>query len=168
MRRPASWIPRMSLLELVRLRDKAHVYTCLSSSHTHVCTHIDSTSGLVSRTVLSPHTSASSVLPSPLPTRMSLHHLTPSHISHIQSLLLDVQRLSSVLSQASGMGHQAGLVCSPPLHPITKVSLTHDAASMQTQAAGQKEQIQDCRRYVALWSTVRAHRRHGRSLVQRP
>jgi hypothetical protein len=52
------------------------------------------------------------VLPSPLPTRMSLHHLTPSHIPHIPPLLLDVPRLSSVRSPASGMGHQAGLVLS--------------------------------------------------------
>jgi hypothetical protein len=80
-----------------RYRDPPYVYACLLSSHTHADTHIDSTSGLMWRTVLRPHTSASSVLPYPLPTRMSLHHLTPSHIPHIPSLLLDVQRLSSVL-----------------------------------------------------------------------
>jgi hypothetical protein len=44
-----------------------YVYPCLSSSHTHMCTRIDSPSGLVWRTVLRPHTSASSVLPPPLP-----------------------------------------------------------------------------------------------------
>jgi hypothetical protein len=43
------------------------------------------------------------------PTPMSLHHLTPSYIP---SLLLDVQRFSSVLSQASGMGHLVGRVLS--------------------------------------------------------
>jgi hypothetical protein len=65
---------------------QTYIYTCLSSTHTHVYIHIDSTSGLVWRSVLSPHTSASSVLPSPLPTRMSLHHLAPSHAPHPISL----------------------------------------------------------------------------------
>jgi hypothetical protein len=43
------------------------------------------------------------------------HTLTPSHIP---SLLLGVPRLSSGLPQASGMGHQAGLVLSSrtPIH----------------------------------------------------
>jgi hypothetical protein len=102
MRRPACWIlvPRVRLMKSL---DNAYVYTC---------THIDSTSGLVRRTVLRPHTSASSMLPSPLPTRMSLHHLTPPHMPHIPSLSLDVERLSSGLLQASRMGHQAGLVLS--------------------------------------------------------
>jgi hypothetical protein len=39
---------------------------------------------------------------------------TLTHPSHLPSLLLDVQRLRSVVSQASGMGHQAGLVRSLP------------------------------------------------------
>jgi hypothetical protein len=109
---------------------------------------------------------ASSVLPSPLPTRMSLHHLTPSHIPHISPLLLDIQRLSSVVSQASGMGHQAGLVLSS--RTPHRMYISPDA-SMQTQAAGHRECSHPARpRYVALWSTVRAHRRRGRSLVQRP
>jgi hypothetical protein len=99
-------------------------------------THIDSTSGLVWRTVLSPDTSAASALPSPLPTRMSLHHLTPSDISHLPSLLLDAQRLSSGVSQASGMGHQAGLVLSSPT--LFDLHFSPDA-SMQTQAAGHRE-----------------------------
>jgi hypothetical protein len=60
--------------------EHAYLYTCRPSSHAHMLTHNDATSGLVWRTVLRPHTSASSVLPSPLPTRMSLHHLTSSLI----------------------------------------------------------------------------------------
>jgi hypothetical protein len=44
------------------------IYKPLNPLYTHVCTHIDSASGLAWRTVLRPHTSASSV-----------HHLTPSH-----------------------------------------------------------------------------------------
>jgi hypothetical protein len=53
---------------------------------------IDSTSGLVWRTGLRPHTSASSVLPSPLATRMSLRHLTLSSPTY---------RLSCVMYSAS-------------------------------------------------------------------
>jgi hypothetical protein len=48
---------------------------------------------------------------------------TLTHPSHPLSLLLDVQRLSSVLSQASGMGHQAGLVLSSRT-PTECISLT--------------------------------------------
>jgi hypothetical protein len=53
------------------------------------------------------------------------HVPAPHHtlISHIPPLLLDVQRLSSAVSQASGMGHQAGLVCSLPA-PQPNASLT--------------------------------------------
>jgi hypothetical protein len=62
---------------------------------------------------------------------------TLSHPLHPISLLLDVQRLSSVVSQASGMGHQAGLVRSLPApHGMY---LSPDAASMQTQAAGHRD-----------------------------
>jgi hypothetical protein len=111
-----------------------HMYMYPSQAAIPTCAYIDSTSGLVWRTVLRPHTSASSVLPSPLPTRMSLHHLTPSHIPHMPSLLLDVQRLSRVLSRVR---HGAsGRPCAPFPHPTSNVSLTPDDASMQTQAAG--------------------------------
>jgi hypothetical protein len=96
----------------ISLRPRMRICMPLQQPYPRVDTHIDATAGLVWRTVLRPHTSASSVLPSPLLTRMSMHHLTPSHIPHIPSLLLDVQRLRSGLSQASGMGHQAGLVLS--------------------------------------------------------
>jgi hypothetical protein len=56
--------------------------TPLKQPYPGICIHIEATSGLVWRTVLRPHTSASSLLPSPLPTRMSLHHLKPSHPPH--------------------------------------------------------------------------------------
>jgi hypothetical protein len=129
MRQPAWWIDhgcRSSGIE-----------GCLSSSHAHMCTHIDSTSGLVWRTGLRPHTSASSVLPSPLPTRMSLHHLTPSHIPHIPSLLLDVPRLSSVVSSVRhGASGRPGALFP---HSTPNVSLSLDDASMQTQAAGHRD-----------------------------
>jgi hypothetical protein len=101
-------------------------------------THIDSTSGLVWRTGLRPHTSASSVLPSPLPTRMSLHHLTPSCIPHIPCLLLDVQRLSSVLSQASGMG-ASGRPCVLSSRTPPRMYLSPHDTTMHTQAAGHRE-----------------------------
>jgi hypothetical protein len=141
-------------------------YIHASQAAIPTCAHINATSGLVLPTGLRPHTSASSMLLSPLPTRMSLHHLTPSHIPHLPSLLLDVQRLSSVVSQASGSRQQAGLVFSSR---ITNLYLPPDDASMQTQAAGHRERHgYPSPRYVALWSTVRAHRRHGRSPVQRP
>jgi hypothetical protein len=103
-------------------------------------------------------TSASSVLPSPLPTRMSLHHLTPSHIPHMSSLLLDVQRLSSGVSQASGMGHQAGLVLSLFPHPYPNIYIPHPptlACRRRPLDTGKLEHHRHPR-YVALWSTVRA------------
>jgi hypothetical protein len=117
----------------------AYVYACVSSSHSHVCAHIDSTSGLVWRTVLGPHTRLHrpcSRPPSPHACPCTTSH---PHIPHIPSLLLDVQRLSSVLSRASGMGHQAGLVCSLPVPHTECVSLSPADAIMQTQAAGQRK-----------------------------
>jgi hypothetical protein len=111
MRRPAWWLDRLSLLWL-EMSAPMRTYMHAPQAAIPTCTHIDSTSGLVWHIVLRPHTSASSVLPSPLPTRMSLHHLTPSHPFYIPSLWLDVPRLSSIIVQESGMGHQAGLVLS--------------------------------------------------------
>jgi hypothetical protein len=74
-----------------------------------------------------PHTSASSMLPSPLPTRMSLHHLTPWHMSHFAYLLLDVQRLSRCpLSSArhGASGRPCALFPHPP-HSNTNVCICH-------------------------------------------
>jgi hypothetical protein len=121
-------------------RGHAYVYTCLSSIHTHVCVHTSTPlPGLVWRTVLRPHTSASSVLPSPLPTRIPLHHLTASHIPHIPSLsccMYSASAVSSLKRQAWGIRHA---LCSLPA-PYTEciyLSLTAPA-SMQTQAAGHR------------------------------
>jgi hypothetical protein len=100
------------------------------------CTHIDSASGLVWRTVLRPHTSVSSVLPSQPP------HACPCTTSHppphapTSYLSCLMYSASAVSSQASGMGHQAGLVLFSRTPP--NVYLSPDAASMQTQAAGHR------------------------------
>jgi hypothetical protein len=125
MRRPACCIDTLTRVCLRNsLDNRTYIHASQAAIYPRVCTHNDSTSGLVWRTVLRPHASASSVLPSPLPTHMSLHHLPPSHMPHIPSLSLDVQRLSSVLSQASGMGHQAGLVLSSRTPHRMYLSLT--------------------------------------------
>jgi hypothetical protein len=110
-----------------------YVYTSLSSSRIHVCTHIDSTPGLVWRTVLRPHMPAS---PPPHTHVPAPPHTLTSPTS--PPLLLDVQRLSSGLSHASGMGHQAGLVCSLPA-PHNECVYQSPDASMQTQAAGHRD-----------------------------
>jgi hypothetical protein len=119
---------------------------------------------LVWRTVLRPHTSASSLLPSPLPTRMSLHHSHPHmpQIPHLCYLMYSASAVSSLKRQAWGI-RQA--LCALFPHPTYEcISLSPDDASMQTQAAGPRENVRYPRpRYVALWSTVRAHRRYGRS-----
>jgi hypothetical protein len=133
----------MSICRWIFCLDPACVYACLSSGHTHVCTHIDSTSGLVWRTVLRPHTSASSVLPSPLPTRMFLHHVTPSHIP--PCLMYSASTASSLKRQAWGI-RQA--LCALFSHPTPDVSLSPIDASMQTQAAGHREPTQPT------WSAV--------------
>jgi hypothetical protein len=123
-----SWV----CIEICFNKDHAYVYACLSSRAIPTCTHIGSTSGLVWRTVLRPHTSLHR--PCSRPPSPHACPCTTSH-PHIPSLLLDVQRLSSVVSQASGMGHPAGLVVSSRT-PHSNVSLSPDDASMQTQAAG--------------------------------
>jgi hypothetical protein len=99
---------------------------------------------------------------------MSLHHLTPPHIPHVPSLLLDVQRLSSVLSSVrhGASGRPCVLSSRIPLrmcisHPIM---LACRRRPLDTGTRKKRKSHE----YVALWSTVRAHRRHGRSLVQRP
>jgi hypothetical protein len=131
------------LLRFWSSTDHAYIFTRLSSIYTHTCIHRLDTESLLWRTVLRPHTSASSVLPSPLPTPTSLHHLTPSHSPHIPYLLLDVQRLSSVLSSVrhGASSRPCALSSRTPPHVYT----SPDDASMQTQAAG-------------LWETRRANR----------
>jgi hypothetical protein len=130
-----------SLDEAARMVDRsfqylAYAYPCLTQAAIPTSKHIDSPSGLVWRTVLRPHTSASSVLPSPLRTRMSLHHLTPSHISPLSCLMYSASAVSSLKRQAWGI--RQALCSLPATHPEC-ISLSPHDASMQTQAAGHRE-----------------------------
>jgi hypothetical protein len=109
IRQPAGWICFLSICRWIIFLDPACVYTSLSSSHMHVYTHIDSTSGLVWRTVLRPHTSASSVLPSPLPTHVpALPHTLTSPTSPLICLMYSA---SAVSSQASVRHGASGRPC---------------------------------------------------------
>jgi hypothetical protein len=95
----------------------------LKQPYSHVNTHRLHFGPRVAHWPEATHTSASPVLPSPLPTRMSLHHLTPSHPSPFIPLLLDVQRLSSVLSRVR---HGAsGRPCALFPHSNANVYLSH-------------------------------------------
>jgi hypothetical protein len=167
MRRPTWWINRVCLVGMQPLTDYAYVHACLKHLYPHVYTH---------RLHFGPR-----VAHWPEPTRLhrpccrppsphacpcTTSHPHISHIPDIPSLLLDVERLSSVLSQASGMGHQAGLALSSPAPHYECIS--HPMLACRRRPLDTGVSRKAGHRYVALWSTVRAHRRHGRSLVQRP
>jgi hypothetical protein len=69
------------------MRIHTYVYMSLKQPYPRVYTHHRLHFGpRVAHCPQATHTSASSELPSPFPTRMSLHHLTPSHSPHPISL----------------------------------------------------------------------------------
>jgi hypothetical protein len=118
----ARMVGRLSIYwRLIRFsRPRVHIHMPLKQTYPRVYAHRLDFGPRVAHCPEATHKSASSVLPSPLPTRMSLHHFTPSH--PLSRLMYRASAVSSLKRQAWGI-RQA--LCALFPHPTKCMYLSH-------------------------------------------